>query len=406
MTLTARRGTVSTAPVEMTERTVLEELARRLEASDAVELTEGGSPARLVKMRTGSGAFIVLKLLVDRPGVVDGHDLASFRQKICQIKKVRQEVPGLDRIYGELNQEFHGANWSAYTMPFYSGDHLGAALRTDAGALPRFWDDLRRIVSEVSTLGYMRSSCRPPPGYISLVHVQRIARRHGILQKSLPDGLADVKRMIINGVSCRNPLENARRLVDSGIIRRIDPVRLYYPVHGDLNIRNILVGRGGYRLIDPRGTIDHWDPAYDISKMLFSFTVWDGALRSGFDITRGDEWLVNIRGGIPPGYRAAARCLMSQLRRFSAFAELTEGDEGWDDRYLVGHAFHLLAEAACRLSDLKRRRTEAASEPISTIELSAGHYLFGALLLEDAVRQLEADGHIDAVKHFELLGKP
>jgi len=382
------------------EEELLADLLVSLRGSDPVELTEGGSPARLVKMRTPSG-MTVLKLLVDLPGAVDGHDLASFRIKIDQISKIRHEIPELGEVYTELCDQFHGPNWSAYTMPFYANQDIVASLRAEDQASEQFWADIELVLTDLISLGYLRADAPAPPGHIAAVHVDRLVRRFWLLRKYLPAALTESEMLTVNGVRCRNPLRLALVLRDSGLTARIDPARLYYPVHGDLNTRNILMTGGGYRIIDPRGTTDYWDPAYDMAKVLFSLTVWDAGLRRGFDIDSSGEWRVGIRGGPYRGYREAANSLLGRLRTMDAFAELTAKDPGWESRYLLSHAFHLLAEAACRLSDIKKRASETDAHQISPIELAMGHYLFGVLFLEDAARQLEKEGTID---HGSALG--
>ena len=133
------------------EEELLADLLVSLRGSDPVELTEGGSPARLVKMRTPSG-MTVLKLLVDLPGAVDGHDLASFRIKIDQISKIRHEIPELGEVYTELCDQFHGPNWSAYTMPFYANQDIVASLRAEDQASEQFWADIELVLTDLISL--------------------------------------------------------------------------------------------------------------------------------------------------------------------------------------------------------------------------------------------------------------
>jgi len=386
------------------EEELLADLMLGVGGSEPVELTEGGSPARLVQMQTPGGA-IVLKLLVDLPGAVDGHDLASFRVKIDQIAKIRHEIPELGEVYTELHDQFHGPNWSAYTMPFYANQDIAASLRDQGQSPGQFWADIERVLTDLIQVGYLRADAPAPPGHIAAVHVDRLARRFWLLQKYLPADLTESGMLTVNGMRCRNPLSLALALRDSGLTAPIDAARLYYPVHGDLNTRNILMTASGYRVIDPRGTIDYWDPAYDLAKLLFSLTVWDGGLRRGFDIDSGGEWRVSIHGGSYDGYREAAAGLLGRLQAMDSFAELTAKDPGWESRYLLSHAFHLLAEAACRLSDIKKRASEMDAHQISPIELATGHYLFGVLFLEHAARQLESEGTIDCGSALRWAGQ-
>jgi hypothetical protein len=403
-----------TAGIGAVEEAVLADLVGRLDATIIEELTEGGSPARLVRIETPGGAQNVIKLLVDLPGAVDGHDLESFRIKIKQIEQIRRDVPALREVYTDLSNEFYGDDWAAYTMPFYPNHDIADPLRHGEDPGVRYETGLRTILGDLISHGYLRRRVETGPGNIAEVHADRLSRRFWLLQKYLPDELTDADMIVVNGVACRNPLRLAQTLLDNPVLTaRIDPGQLFYPVHGDLNTRNILVtddrlladGDGGYRIIDPRGTLAGWDPAYDISKILFSLTVWDPGLRKGFAIESDGAggWTVGIAGGNYPRYLTAARGLLPLLRTLPAFRELTEHDAGWDSRYLLGHAFHLLAEAACRLSDIKKRVGEQDETALSPIDLATGHYLYGVLFLENAVRQLETSATVDHDTVLNLL---
>ncbi|GAA1982650.1 hypothetical protein GCM10009799_04780 [Nocardiopsis rhodophaea] len=399
--------------VSAIEAELLSQLAGELNGTLGEELTEGGSPACLARVDRADGTPQVLKLLVDIPGAVDGHDLGSFRTKIRQIEKIRADVPALHDVYTDLSHEFHGDNWAAYSMPYYPSRDIAAPLREGEDTNKRYTPQLRNVLADLIGHGYLRSSEATEPGHIAEVHADRLIRRFWLLQKYLPSELTDAGVIVINGRACRNPLQLAQTIVDKpSLTEGIDPQWLYYPVHGDLNTRNILVtdderlsmGEGGYRIIDPRGTVGHWDPAYDLSKILFSFTVWDAGLRKGFVLGQSSgEWQVAIDGGTYPSYRTAYWELLGLLRDLPTFQQLTENDSGWESRYLLGHAFHLLGEAACRLSDIKKRTGEDSEEQLDPVDLATGHYLYGVLFLEDAVRQLESHGRVDHDSALSLM---
>lgn len=405
---------LETSAVEVVEEAVLADLITRLGAVATEELTEGGSPARLVRVTTPEGPDQVVKLLVDLPGAVDGHDLESFRIKIRQIEKVRQDVPALREVYTELSSEFYGEDWAAYTMPFYPNRDIAAPLRRGEDLGKRYEPELRTILGDLIGHGYLSERTDAVPGQIADIHGDRLSRRFWLLKHYLPSELTEADRIVVNGVSCRNPLQLAQNMIDDPTLTAgVDPVHLFHPVHGDLNTRNILVtdeqavaaGEGGYRIIDPRGTLEQWDPAYDLAKILFSFTVWDAGLRKGFDIDSSPEdgWTVAIRGGNYPAYLAAAHGLLPLMRSLEPFQEMTADDPGWESRYLLGHAFHLLGEAACRLSDIKKRTGEDDEESLDPVDLAMGHYLYGVLFLENAVRQLETTGAVDQDAALDLL---
>jgi hypothetical protein len=398
------------------EQALLSAIVDRLGARAVEELTEGGSPARLLRVALPDGRPYVIKLLVDLPGAVDGHDLDSFRTKIRQIDKVRAELAPLRDVYTDRVHEFGDADWAAYTMPFYPTVDIAACLRGDQPSTGVFFDQLGAVLGALIRHGYARDEQRVTGGTVTGTHVDRLRRRFWLLRKYLPAELAGADHLVVNGRRCRHPAQNAELIRSRpDLLAAVEPGRLYYPAHGDLNTRNILVARGGqippdglagYRIIDPRGTLDHWDISYDLAKILFSLTVWDGGLRKGFEVNRSAglaEATVGVRGGQYPGYLAAARAFPAFLDHHSEFSALRRNDPNWLNRLLLGHAFHLLAEAACRLSDIKKRTSEASAHDVSPLELALGHYLYGVVFLEDAVTQLATTGEIDPRTHLDLV---
>ncbi len=410
-------------PITPTEGTglredeLIAELAVELRANVEQELTEGGSPARLIRLVMPDGSRQVLKLLVDMPSAVDGHDLESFRVKLRQLDTIHADAPKLAAVYTKKLREFHGADWSAYTMPYYPSEDLASCLRGRNPDETRFFDRLDLCLRALARHGWGLGSTPVPSGQISEIHANRLDRRFWLLEKHLPAEYTSGERIVINGRSCRHPLKIARQLMrQPSLTRRLDPTHLHFPAHGDLNTRNVLITgtdqqrRPTFRIIDPRGSLHYWDVAYDLSKLLFSLTVWDAGLREGFDITSQSRHgssrpsvTVAHRGGLYPSYRSAVDKLVGFFEGHDEIARLVQIDPGWKSRVLLGHAFHLLAEAACRLSDVKKRAGEATSVDLSPIELATGHYLFGALFLEDAVSRLARYGEIDVPSHLGLL---
>ncbi|WP_017573158.1 hypothetical protein [Nocardiopsis halotolerans] len=413
---------MTTATVRIPEQTsigireneLIEELTSELRANVEEEVTEGGSPARLLRLLMPDGSRQVLKLQVEMPGAVDGHDLESFRVKLRQIDKIRADAPALREVYTDKLREFHGHDWSAYTMPYYPNEDIAASIRGEDPRVEEFFDRFDVTMTALAERGWSLEESRSEPGQISEIHADRLTRRFWLLEKHLPSQYTSQERLVVNGVPCRHPLEIAKLLSERPeLTRHVDATRLHFPAHGDLNTRNVLItgerdGRPTVRIIDPRGTLQPWDIVYDWGKVLFSLTVWDAGLREGFQIdTAGDpsspEVSVHQRGGLYPGYRTAAQRLVGAIAQHAHLAPLVADDPGWRSRLLLGHGFHLLAEAACRLSDIKKRASSAGDVDLSPIELASGHYLLGVLFLENAVAQLEDRGEIDPVSHLALL---
>ena len=255
--------------------------------------------------------------------------------------------------------------------------------------------------------GYGTDSVPVPPGHLADVHIGRFLRRLPTLERAFPDAVR-ADRLVINGVPCESAQNVLRRLLDHGGHRlaRMSPARLMFPAHGDANIRNTLIGVGpsDFRIIDPRGSTAHWDPVYDLAKTLFSLTVWDPMLRLGPDIRQrsdGDtpHYEIAYRHPFYGGYRSVALEYQSWLDSLPMMADLFAKDPYWQERLLLTHDLHVLAEAPCRLSDRKPKLdlSERESPPE---ELAVGHYLWGTLLINDLATRLAE--HRDLDRHAHL----
>ncbi|MFI2190278.1 hypothetical protein [Streptomyces sioyaensis] len=437
-------GPVSTAgPAEQRAR---EEAAQRLGLEVGEEILDGGSPARVHRARTADGTELVLKVLTAASGAVDGHDLASFRGKREQTELIRRAAPQLGAHYLPVRDSIEGSGWAACTTPYYPSRDLAACLREAPEGTRRFFAHHDAVVHGLFVHGYATRTVPAPAGHLTDVNLGRFLRRLPVLARQLPE-VAAADELVINDRRCLSPARLLHRLPDehAALLRRLAPPRLMFPAHGDANVRNILIGRAAgtgtgdgpqadqktdarahsktgsqaaqetgsqadpetdYRIIDPRGSVDHWDPVYDLAKTLFSLTVWDPALRLGFAIDGGagngtPRYRVGFRRPVYPGYRSAAHGFLPYLET-SAIPGLLEGDPGWRQRLLLTHDLHVLAEAPCRLSDLKPK-PDAEGRCAPPEELALGHYLMGTLLLDDLVRQLTGPAEPDVDRHLALV---
>ncbi|MCF3172837.1 hypothetical protein IPZ61_05825 [Streptomyces sioyaensis] len=393
----------------------IQEAAQRLRLNVGEEILDGGSPARVHRARTADGTELVLKVLTAASGAVDGHDLASFRGKREQTELIRQAAPQLGAHYLPVRDSIEGSGWAACTTPYYPSRDLAACLREGPEGTRRFFAHHDAVVHGLFVHGYATRTDPAPAGHLTDVNLGRFLRRLPVLARRLPE-VAAADELVINDRRCASPARLLHRLSDAHAarLRRLAPPRLMFPAHGDANVRNILVGRAtgtgtgdtDYRIIDPRGSVDHWDPVYDLAKTLFSLTVWDPALRLGFAIDGGagngtPRYRVGFRRPVYPGYRAAAHGFLPYLET-SAIPGLLEGDPGWRQRLLLTHDLHVLAEAPCRLSDLKPK-PDAEGRCAPPEELALGHYLMGTLLLDDLVRQLTGPAEPDVDRHLALV---
>jgi Phosphotransferase enzyme family len=382
------------------------EVRRALGARAGRLLEGGGSPARLWSVQAGSGERLVVKVLHGRDGSVDGHDLRTFELKPRQIRMVHARLPGLSPSYARVVGRWRGPGWAAYAMPHYAGRAVTAPLDRAVPDLAAFQDDLRRVFELLTVEGYAVDRRPAPPDHFRALHVDRLRRRLPLLRRHLDPGLFG-DRVMVNGRLCRGLPALLEALgTDDRLGRGLQPGRLSFPVHGDLNLGNLLVGDDGFVVLDPRGTLAPWDPVYDLAKSLFSLTVFEQALARGFTLRSGRQadgtpsWEVALRAG-HPGYLTAAAGFIPFLESLSFAAELDRDDPDWRRRLLLTHAVHCLAEAACRLSDRKPRAYGPVAGWAACRLLATGLVLVGLLLLEDLVA---VPGDVLPERHFDRLG--
>lgn len=379
----------------------------RLEVLD--EILEGGSSARVYRARRrDDGVAVAVKILVEQPGVVDGHDLVSFAGKLTQLEAIRAVAPALAARYAPVLDNLSGEGWAAYTTRFYESSDAAACLR--AGDVDLFLRQCDAIFTDLFATGYGASDVPASTDYLTRTNVGRFLRRFSLLERSLPHDLVGRDELDVNGVTCRSPRALLTEMVqgEGPPVDHLGPRRLGLCAHGDANTRNLLVGPpvGGevdFQIIDPRGSTDPWDPVYDLAKILFSLSVWDPALRLGFSVDGGDgSFRVGFGCATYPGYRSAVHAFIPFLDRAEALEPLREREPYWRARLLVTHDMHVLAEAPCRLSDPKAK-WDCHGERSTPAMLAMGHYLLGTLLVNDLVDQLQTGGEIDADRHLGLV---
>ncbi|MFF8772973.1 hypothetical protein [Kitasatospora sp. NPDC015120] len=402
-----RHVTSPRPPGGWTGRTALAAVAGTLGLTIGDEILDGGSPARVHRALTPAGEALVVKVLVPAPGAVDGHDLVSFRRKLRQIELLRTLAPRLAAHYLPVPHVLDGDGWSACTTPYYDSADLAAPLRESPHGTGEFFRRYTALVQALVLDGYAVRSHPTPAGHLADVVLGRFLRRLPVLRRALPAELMGAGRLTVNGVPCEAPQLVLERL--AGRLARLEPARLMAPAHGDANTRNVLLSaRPGaaaedFRLIDPRGSVEPWDPVYDLAKTLFSLTVWDPALRTGFSVRRTEHgYRVGFRRPVFPGYRAAIHRFLPRLAAHDGLSDLFRDDPGWRDRLLLTHALHVLAEAPCRLSD-RKPKPDLRGRDSPPAELALGHYLLGTLLLNDLAARLGRPGGVDAGSHLALV---
>ena len=361
-------------------------------ARDPILLTGGGSPALVWRALSATGEPIVIKFLDSAAGLVDGHDLGTFRLKPRQIAQVHTSAPGISPRYVRVIGEWHGPGMAAYAMPHHRGEPVSNALNGQAADVPGFLGTLRTILRELTDYGYSVTEWPGDVAYFRQHYLHRVRRRLPLLRSHLDRDVLDGAGAWVNGRRRPSVTELLSRLAsDHDLVSRIAPARLHFPLHGDLNLGNLLVHAGGYTVVDPRGTLSPWDCVYDVAKVMFSLTVFEPAMAGGFEIERR-----TAADGVPayrlqlrhprPKALAAASALPDVLGCLPFFRHLDQVDPGWRERLEFAHALHCLAEAACRLSDRKPLNLPGGPRGwAACLELANGLLLTGLCLLDDVL---------------------
>jgi hypothetical protein len=356
----------------------------------AAWLHGGGTSARVLLCEDGDGERVVVKVLHGGAGSVDGHDLGSFLRKPQQIARVHRDLPGLSPYYVPLTGSWHGPGWGAYAMPWIDGVPPAALLASGNAGSGEFTRTVRSVFEVLGAHGYAASQILAPAGHGQAAYPGRVRRRLPLLARHLDTALTGTSRLTVNGRTIAPIGELLTRAEHSDVLAVLEPAALWYPVHGDLNLGNLLIrpGRAGqepaFTVLDPRGITGHWDPVYDAAKALFTLTLFDAAMAGGFVIHRegGQEYAVRLRQPSPALAGAAAE-FPGVLASTGFFRALDRSDPAWRRRLLYAHAFHVLAESACRLSDQTHRQLPSgASGQEARRELATGLYLSGLLLLD------------------------
>ena len=385
---------VETTPIRAhgLRREPFEWLFSEFGAHDPTPLTGGGSPALVWRARSAAGEPVVIKFLDAAAGLVDGHDLPTFRRKPRQIAQVHARAPGMSPHYVQVIGEWHGQGMAAYAMPHYRGEPASNALNGGAADVPGFLARLSGILRTLTDEGYSAAEWPGDTAYFRRHYLDRVRRRMPLLRSHLDPGLLEGGGVWVNGRLRPSVAQLLTRLSgDHDLVARIAPARLHFPVHGDFNLGNLLVRADGFTVLDPRGTLSPWDCVYDLAKIMFSLTVFEAAMAGGFEIVRisGADGLPGYRCELRhprPAALAAASALPAVLDGLPFFRHLDHVDPGWRQRLAFAHALHCLAEAACRLSDRKPRSLPGGIQGwAACLELATGLLLTGLGLLDDAL---------------------
>jgi hypothetical protein len=353
-------------------------------------LPDGLSGTTLYQARAAGGEPAVVKVLrSDRSAadVVDGHDDASFRRKRLQIEHLATQLPAVAALHVPIRYELTGPGWRAHVMPFVHGTDL---LTPPGGAARR----ISTVVDRLARDGWAHGIARALP-YLGPAHLGRIRRRWAFLAAAAPPAALAGGGLEVNGIPCRalgTLLGLAGRVVDS-----LEPDLLAPPVHGDLNTRNVIWTGSGFFLIDPRGALEPIDPCYDLGKIILSVSIWDRFARDpGGLAADGAGRSFQVRVPALAGYRELLAGLPAIFAGSPALVRAL--GRRWQARLAFSHAAHAVAEAACRVSDIRAKGQPDAA----AYQHARAFLLYGLVLLDDALTRAAAPDDFDLTEHLAL----
>lgn len=329
-------------------------LARELQAGSVEPLPRGTSPARVFKVATPEGTLAV-KVLRQGAGIAPGQDIAQFLQEPAQLQRVPKELPALARFFVAVVGVWQHAGWAAYAMPYVDGSAAVTPLSPGHEAQDR----LRHAFTTLTEFGYARTRTSAS-GSVRPHDLGELRRRLWILHRAVPRELLDGRPLKINGRWCR-PLEPLIQAIegDTPLLTRIRPRVLSYPVHGELDLANMLhpARSPAFTLIDPRGTRGYCDPVDDFARALLSLTLVDRPTATGVRVwrtaPRGRRPVLYEFRSVDPdhaGYPRLGAWFVDMLGALPFGQELTRVDPYWRVRLAFSHAVQALLEASSRLS--------------------------------------------------------
>jgi hypothetical protein len=356
----------------------------------------GGSGASVLRATTTQdGLDAVVKFLqAPRVPVVKEHDLGAFRAKVDHHLWLRDDALA-GSLYPAIYARARGDDFELVVMEFCVGD--SPLDRPFDGRETAWAREVAHVLDVLFAAGYRRRMRRPERGEWDGWYVRRPLDRIDYLNQTPIATVASRPRFEVNGISVSAPattLERARLM-----FAELAPEWLTFPLHGDLNMRNIVLSPNDdpatVRLLDPRGDTRPWDALYDVGKMLFSLTLFEdvcnGRVSGEWDPPAG----ICVAGGSSldptfPRARSFIRALES--------SRLSEIDGAWREwRLPFVHACHFVAEAACRIS---ARSIETGGEETSPPRgLGEAFVLFG-------VGSFLLDRCVDAAARRRPYGMP
>ena len=354
----------------------------------------GGSGSVTFRYLSERGDHFV-KFIPDRLNCVDGHGPEALQAKAAQVQLIHASAPRLSPAVPFV-KVVRLRDGSALLSPFVSGHSPYRQLV--CGQLDDFAETMRRLLDLLGLEGYgLRSSPISDP---HLIYSRRVDLRLQYLT-ALWSEVGESEFGYLSSSGLNDIRELTREVGDQ---RQLLPEKGFFPVHGDLNLLNVLSqpkGRGVF-LVDQRGIIDDWDPVYDLGKMLLTICI-QGPLES-----YPNEFRAEIRRGVP--FVVVKRRLSSMDWHERGVQELRRAICEWsfrrsidEDCYrlwlkiLYAMATHALSEAGNRISV---SMSPVCSSPHEELVKALVYLGFGTGLMNE----LKNESHPTRYVHFMEAG--
>jgi nucleoside-diphosphate-sugar epimerase len=264
----------------------------------------GGSAAHAYLIEDGEGDKMFKISAVE--GAENGSEKISAEVRHARavssyIRERRGTVAGVLPL--KILSSHSSPQLAFFTSEYLTGTNMGGLVldeNVDKATIIELFCNIQN-----SLLGfYALESVIPPENFFERTYLGRVKRRlEGTLKADLSKGQDLFKRVIeseriaINGVEYRSPQAILNEISrDESLCKKLSPKTLGVCLSGDPIPDNVLFGKDGFRIIDPRGDvvwaesgvtkkpIPFYDPAYDVGKMAFYFAGWKMVREEEFEL--------------------------------------------------------------------------------------------------------------------------
>lgn len=323
--------------------------------------TAGGSIASKVRTQDGSIIKRASQLGYEGAGVAKINAEINFYKSLAEV-----ENEGLRALYAKLISYEVGASHSAIELEYVGRGLSASDVWSQSGTLLE--KETLKIFVELFEHSYLRSlrviNWDEGANLLNTLYFDRSIDRLMNLstlarQFELDRGFAaflgrleNGSELVINGKTIPNPLQLLTQMrEDKKCQKMLRPKVVGRCGHGDLTVLNLIYNEPAERLvlIDPRGEVGEWDPAYDVGKLMFSLAGFAEVMVGKIQTKISEYGCIELKEP-DSDLRSLRDRVLEVSRTHPAFSKLLETEaKSWRARCLLSEATHFLADAAYRL---------------------------------------------------------